>query len=113
MNREIRVRQRADPDFAREVIDSVFAGMPGIAKRRYKEFLSASIRYLANHHPDRWGVTVYPWGTRLNVGWVECVVLSSAGLRVLLEKRSAPGGTRFDRTYDTAPDCAASVIGLA
>ena len=105
-------QQRSDPKFASGVIDSVFEGVSGVAKRAYRQFLTAAIDYLAQRHPDRWGVTLFSWGVRLNVGWVECLVLDSGALRVLIEKESAPAGTKFHgRRYDKAPGCAMTADG--
>jgi 5-methylcytosine-specific restriction endonuclease McrA len=107
-------KQRSSPDVANDVIDSVFEGISGGAKRSYRAFLTASIEYLSQHHPDRWGVTLFDWGVRLNVGWVECLVLDSGALCVLIEKESAPPGTKFvGRGYAKAPGCAMTRIVLS
>src|SRR5271157_4181574 len=102
---------RADPVAAREVIGSVFERAPVAAKQAYIDFLSAAIDYLSQRHPDRWGVTLFDWVVRLNVGWVECLVLHSGGLRVLVEQESAPVATRFDGVrYDRAPGCEMTTV---
>ena len=90
-------KQRTDPAVAREVIDSVFVGTPNGPKRRYQDFLRASVNYLSQQHSDRWAITLFGWGVRLNVGWVECLILRHNGLRILVHEDSAPAGTKFDR----------------
>ncbi len=110
----ITVEGRADPAVADAVIRAVFEGVSGRARRRYIEFLVEDIKYLTSRHNDRWGVTLYGWGVRLNVGWVECLVLHSGRLRVLVDKDSAPAHTKFDgRPYERAPGCRMTTIPLA
>lgn len=59
-------------------------------------------------------MTLYGWGVRLNVGWVNCLVLSSKGLDVLLHKEAAPTGTKFNgKFYGKAPACELTTIPLA
>jgi hypothetical protein len=97
----------------REVIASVFERTSGAAKQAYIEFLAAAIEYLSIRHQDRWGVTLFEWGVRLNVGWVECLVLHSKGLRVLVEKDSAPAATKWDGiSYRRAPGCEMTTVQL-
>jgi hypothetical protein len=73
-----------------------------------------AIRYLASRHNDRWGVTLFDWGVRLNVGWVECLVLRSGGLRVLVDRDVAPADTKFDGvSYKRAPGCDMTTIPLS
>ena len=105
---------RSDPASARKIIGSVFEPTPGAPKRSCIEFLAASIEYLSLQNPDRWGVTLFNWGLRLNVGWVECLVLRREGLNVLVEKESAPAATKFRRfSYDNAPGCDMTTVSLA
>lgn len=106
--------QRSDPGFAREVVETVFEGTPGGAERSYREFLIASIGYLSQHHPDRWGVTLLGRGVRLNAGWVECLFLRRGGVSALVEKKSAPPGTVFDRRrFRWARGCDMTTIPLS
>ena len=79
-----------------------------------RKFLVGDIRYLNVRHNDRWGVTLYGWGVRLNVGWVNCLVLSSKGVDVLLHKDAAPAGTQFNgKFYEKAPGCEMTTTPLA
>ncbi len=106
-------RDRADPEVARRVIDSVFAGAPGAAKDSFRDFFSAGVQHLSAHHPAHWGVTLFDWGFRLNAGSVECLVLHAGGLRVNVMKESAPGDTRWDGvSYTLAPGCEFTTIPL-
>jgi hypothetical protein len=51
---------------------------------------------------------------RLNVGWVECLILRAEGLRILIEKESAPTGTNFDGViYPRAPGCDITTLPLS
>jgi hypothetical protein len=99
--------ERCDPAVARGVLDSILSGESLLAIRNFERFLESSVRYLSQSYPDRWGVTLFQDGVRLNVGWVECLVLHSRGLRILLETESAPAGTKFyGGRYKKAPGCA-------
>jgi hypothetical protein len=105
---------RSELTTAREVIESVFERIPGGAKESYIDFLAGAIKYLSLRHADRWGVTLFPWGVRLNVGLVECLVLRSGALRILVEEDSAPTGTKFDgRGYASAPGCYMTTLSLS
>lgn len=108
------VQDRLDPAVAEAVIGEVFRGSPGSAKQTYIEFLIEDIKYLNSRHNNRWGVTLFGWGLRLNVGWVECLVLHPRGLRVLLDDSSAPAHTRFERRlYRLAPGCKMTSVPLS
>ena len=110
----ISVKNRSDPETARQVIESVFERVPGSAKQSYIEFLAASVEYLSSHHRDNWGITLFGWGARLNVGWVECLVLHRGGLNTLVEKESAPAATKYRGfQYDRAPGCDMTTVPLA
>lgn len=53
-------------------------------------------------------------GVRLNVGWVNCLVVSSNGVEVLLHKEAAPAGTEFNGNfYKKAPGCEMTTVSLA
>jgi len=110
----IAVQERADPAAAAEVIQAVFARSSDDARQSYTQFLIGAIRHVASRHNDRWGVTLFGWGVRLNVGWVECLVLHAGGLRVLVDKDVAPAGTKFDGvSYPRAPGCDMTTIPLS
>ncbi|HXB67290.1 MAG TPA: HNH endonuclease [Candidatus Acidoferrales bacterium] len=110
----ITVEDRKDPAAAEEVICEVFAKAPGNPMQSYIDFLVGAIKYLASRHNDRWGVTLWEWGVRLNVGWVECLVLDSGGLNVLVDKEAAPARTKFHgRPYKRAPGCLMTRIPLS
>lgn len=112
--RKIAVQERKDRAVAESVIYEVFGRSTASARDRCIEFLVSDITYLGLRHNDRWGVTLYGWGLRLNVGWVNCLVLSSGGLVVLLHKESALPGTRFNgNLYEKAPGCEMTTIPLA
>ena len=107
-------QQRSDPAVAREVIDSVFAGQPDGAKRGYLDFLAAGIKYLSRQPNPNWGITLLGSGVRLNVGWVECLVLKPKGLRVIVKKEMAPVGTTFTRIIRKwAPACRYTTVPLS
>jgi 5-methylcytosine-specific restriction protein A len=110
----IGVQERKDQAAAAEVIKAVFARVPDGARQSYIEFLVGVIRYLVSRHNDRWGITLFDWGVRLNVGWVECLVLHSGGLRVLVDKDVAQADTTFDGVnYKRAPGCEMTTIPLS
>jgi hypothetical protein len=62
----IDTQQRSDPDFADEVIQSVFERTSQAAMRSYRQFLTASIEYLSQQRPNCWGITLLARGVRLN-----------------------------------------------
>ena len=98
--------ERSDPRVAGEVIRRIFAGKPHGAEQAYREFLAASVRYLSKAYPDHWGITLFYSTVRLNVGWVEFLVLDRETLKVLVLEDSAPPGMAFvGRRYLLAPDC--------
>jgi hypothetical protein len=108
------VELRSDPAVAHDVIESIFERTHGASKRTYIEFLATSIEYLSTRHPDRWGVTLFDDCLRLNVGWVECLVLRSKCLLVLVEKESAQIDTKLDgSSYVRAPGCDMTTISLS
>jgi 5-methylcytosine-specific restriction protein A len=110
----IDTKLRADGHYAESVIRGIFKGLPPVALRSYLEFLNASIQFVSAAYSDRWGITLFEDKVRLNVGWVEVLILWSEGLRVLVEEESAPTGTRFVRfQYKTAPGCYLTDVPLA
>lgn len=108
-------RQRSDPDSVRLMVDAIFEGVSGNAKRSYCEFLAASIAFLSQHYADRWGVTLREYGIRLNAGMVESLILRQGeGLRVLVEKKTAPLRAGFDGAqFRYAPGCETVVLSLS
>jgi 5-methylcytosine-specific restriction protein A len=105
---------RTDPTTAGAVLESVFERTPGIARQGFFEFLAASIQHLSVSCADRWGVTLFGWGVRLNAGWTECLILSADGVRVLVEESSAPASARLgERRYGSAPGCRFSILALS
>src|ERR1039458_7923764 len=97
---------RADSSHAESVIREIFNGLPVTVQRGYLEFLSSSIEFLSTAYSDRWGTSLFKGKVRLNVGWVEALTLRTDGLYVLVEKESAPTGTRFlGARYKYAPGC--------
>ena len=110
-------KKRAHPRGARQVVDSIFEAVSANAKQSYCKFLGSSIVYLAQHYPDRWGVTLLEdrRTVRLNAGMgVECLILNPGWLRVLVDKEKAPKRVSFDgRIYANAPGCETVAIGLS
>src|SRR5579862_1789246 len=112
--RRIGAQQRSEATVAGSVIKRVFAGKPDGAKRTYLKFLAEAIDFLSSRHQDRWGATLFEWGVRLTVGQVECLVLSSQGLRLLVKRTSAPTGIRLrGRHYRYAPGCEMTRVPLS
>jgi hypothetical protein len=110
----VRSLDKSDVNAANAVIDSVFHGISADEKERYLEFLADSIDSLSPEHPDRWGTTLFEWGIRLNVGWVECLVLHPEGLNVLLCKESAPIEAKLNGfIYRWAPGCDMTTVPLS
>jgi hypothetical protein len=112
---KMSAQHKSDPAVARRVVDSIFEATSGEPRRSYCRFLAASIDYLSQHHPDRWGVTLLEdkYAVRLNAGWVESLVLNPGGLRVLVHRKTAPPRTNFDgRRYLNAPGCETAAIAL-
>lgn len=106
----------SDARVARRVVDSIFERESAGARRSYCDFLGASILYLSQHHPDRWGITLLEDNdvVRLNAGWVESLVLHPGGLRVLVDRGTAPLRTSFEgRHYRYAPGCETTAIPLS
>jgi hypothetical protein len=109
-------QDKSDPAVARRVVDSIFEGTSGEARQSYCRFLAASIAYLSQHYPYRWGVTLHEDKDviRLNSGRVESLVLHPGGLRVRVHREMAPVRTNFDgREYLNAPGCETAAIPLS
>jgi hypothetical protein len=103
-----------DPSTAKAVVDAVFEETAASARRCYIEFLAHDIGLLASIENKRWGVTLQRWGVRLNAGPVECLVLDSGGLRVLVDKDSAPRRLAFDDIlYARVPNCRMTKLPLS
>jgi hypothetical protein len=104
--KSIDPKLRADAGKAESVITGIFRESRPSAMRNCLRFLHDSIEFLSSTHSDGWGITLFDDGFRLNVGWVEALVLRKNGLDVLVERELAPTGTTF-RTdgYKWAPGC--------
>jgi hypothetical protein len=97
---------RADAGKAKSVITGIFRESRPIAMRSCLTFLHDSIKFLSSFYADKWGITLFADGFRLNVGWVEVLVLSKDGFLVLVERELAPSGTIFETDgYKWAPGC--------
>jgi hypothetical protein len=104
--KSIDPKLRADAGKAKSVIIEVFKGSEPSGMRGYLTFLHDSIKFLSTSHNDSWGITLFGDGIRLNVGWVEVLVLREDGLDVLVERELAPTGTTFKTDgYKWAPGC--------
>ena len=101
---------RSDPEYASEILDLIFDGRPADAKRAYLELLAEDVDHLSPQYADRWGISLFPDMVRLNVGWVNCLVLTARGLSVLVK-----GGPKPDTgwPYKKAPECTMKVLTLA
>jgi 5-methylcytosine-specific restriction protein A len=110
---ELTALERSDPIVAEKVLGLLFEESTSAAKQRYLEFLKAAIEHLSQHHPDRWGITLFSDLVRLNAGIVESLVLHPKGLRVLVDSASAPADAVFEEgtAYRSAPGCA--VVSLS
>jgi hypothetical protein len=100
--------ERADPRVAGATIERLLGPFDNPAATAFLQFLSTLIDYLEEHHPERWSVTLFEDAIRLNGGWVECLVLHTAGVRVLVKESLAPEGTVFEsekEPYGLAPGC--------
>jgi hypothetical protein len=105
---------KSDAKAAQSVIESIFQGISADAKESYLQFLATSIEGLAPEHSDRWGTTLFEWGIRLNVGWVECLVLHPDGLNILLCIESAPASVTLNGFhYRWAPGCDMTTVPLS
>lgn len=86
--KSIDPKLRADAGKAKSVIIEVFKGSEPSGMRGYLTFLHDSIKFLSTSHNDSWGITLFGDGIRLNVGWVEVLVLREDGLDVLVDRKS-------------------------
>jgi hypothetical protein len=104
---------RQDLQLAAPIIESLFDNTH--ARSLVMGLLSDDIRQVASIANDRWGVTLFANGFRLNVGWVECLVVTADDVRLLVEERSVTKYRRqfiFEgRGYRWAPGCALIGIG--
>jgi hypothetical protein len=111
--KSINPKLRADPAKAKSVITDIFKELPPTTMRSYLTFLHNSIRFLSSHYHDRWGISLFGDGIRLNVGRIGVLALRQDVLRVLVERKVAPSGTTFrKRTYETAPGCRKTSVPL-
>ena len=112
--KSINSKLRADPAKAKSVITDIFKGLPPAAMQSYLNFLHESIKFLSSGDNDRWGITLYGDGIRLNVGRLGALTLHQDGLHVLVESKVAPYGTTFrNRTYETASGCRKTNVPLS
>ena len=56
---ELTAQERSDPIVAEQVLERLFEEASTAAKQPYLEFLADSLEYLSQHHPDRWGITLF------------------------------------------------------
>jgi hypothetical protein len=64
--------------------------------RSYLTFLHTSIKFLSSSDfGDRWGITLFEDGIRLNVGRMGVLALHQDMLHVLVESEVAPSGTPY------------------
>jgi hypothetical protein len=97
---------RTDAGMARAVITNIFKGLSPVSMRQCLLFLGDSIDFLSSHHPDRWGITLFKDGVRLNAGWAQVLLLRTDELYVLVERITAPSGAIFlKEKLGTAPGC--------
>ncbi len=88
------------------MIEGLLASADAEGKRAFYRFLASGIDYLAQHYPAHWGVTLFADAVRLNGGWVECLVLDSEGVVVLVAKSIlTPDIPVEGRHYRNAPGC--------
>jgi hypothetical protein len=109
----IGTKERSEPKAAADVIENIIGGTPASAKESYLKFLAASIGFLSDRYPYRWGVTLFGQTIRLNAGPVECLTLYRAGLNVLVEEKSAPKRVELWRRYQRAPGCFLTTVPLS
>lgn len=99
-------RIRTDPTAAEGIIRSFFQAAETEQLRSYVRFLADDASFLGERSPDGWGVTLLQELVRLNVGWVECLVLGSSVVRVLVDVDLVPTEFKLDGVVRRrAPDC--------
>ncbi len=110
----IDAKLKADAGKARSVIAAIFDGQPPSAMRSYLKFLAASIELLSsNNGDDRWGITLFEDGIRLNVGWVQVLLLHRDGVVVSVEEKLAKG-SKFEKwSFRNAPGCKVVIVPLS
>jgi len=109
----VTAKDRKDPDVAGEVLETVFAGASHASRRSFFDFLAKDVEILASEHNDRWGIPLFDWGLRLNVGWVQCLVLDSGALRVLVHAEDVRPSIKLDGdSYAKAPGCDLTTVRL-
>lgn len=112
--KSIDAKLKASPRQARSVITESFHGRPSSARRSYLKFLSASIEFLSSNYGDRWGVTLFDNGIRLNAGWTEVLVLEQDCVKVLVNRDVVPSGTKiFFHGFETATGCGLTRVPLS
>lgn len=93
---------RASPEVAGAVIESLCSGLGAAGRRRVLRFLAESIREAAESDNERWAVTLEPGYVRFNVGQTESVVLWSDAVNVLVKGAERLSGTTLSRPYPSA-----------
>lgn len=110
----IGMRQRSNPRVANAVLSSIFGTSSPLKWMPFLRFLADSIFYISRCHPDRWGVSLFYTGIRLNVGLVACLTIRTGEVDVLVRKKTAPPGTRFEKyKFDSAPGCGTTKISIS
>jgi hypothetical protein len=106
---------RASAEEASAVITNIFVRLPPGAMNSFLNFLYDSLKYLSSptyNYADRWGITLFKDGIRLNAGWARILGLHQDGLNVLV--KNAPKGTRFfNEVFRTAPGCKTARVPLS
>lgn len=112
--KSISAKRKSSAREARLVIEASLNGASPATLRCYMRFLDASMRFLSSTYGDRWGVTLFDDGIRLNAGWTEVLVLGRGCVNVLVDKDIAPAGTKmFVNSYDSAPGCGLTKVPLS
>lgn len=98
---------RFDPQSAEAVIEDLLDGERS-SIQAYLRILAFDIGTLSSQQrEDRWGISLFATVVRLNVGWVECVILQAGEVRLLVRTKNLPRGVHVvSREYTMAPGCA-------
>lgn len=98
---------RWEPESARAVIENLL-GCERSSIQAFLRILAFDIdTFSLQRRDNHWGLSLFSNALRLNVGWVECVILGSRGVRLLVATAKLPRGFRtVSRNYVLAPGCA-------